>query len=685
MANTLDKNKLDSKRSLMISAIVLNIINLVAFTVLQTPFFDTMDDPMMSMLVENTTGNSHGVILFSNIVYSRFLQVLYSVIPSIKWYTIVQIGAMFLASLSITYIFYKKFKFYLGTLINLILLFFIGYDFYYSFQFTKTAAICAVAGILVVFDSFHSETKINKWLKITFGSLLILLASWIRFNSLGMTAIVMSSIGVCIIIDILKQKTDAKEKIKAIINYVLVFALAFGISVPTYIINNNFYKDNEYYQYNGYRAELQDFGFPEYDENVELYESLGISKTDYCYFYNWNMDLDVLTFENIKTLAESKGKHTLSYFFSYEFVKNFTDYILLNETFIILFALMIIFILLNRKRWYYYASAFAFMTAVQVYLGFIGRVGWRRISTSLFLAVICAFIYSIDGLNTQKIKTKLKLSKDFPKRLVCIMGATLCVVYALIFTCFPPKVDSKQVDRLTQFYDLVSEDKDNVYLYLLDMYYHDEGKLTSVIETVDFYKPMKPNQTDNIYQMGCWDCNSETNLSVLERYNIKNPYRDCVDNDNAVFLSQAAFNNKMLITYVKTNYNPNAQIDLVKTINGYKQWRVITHDYDLSNAVIHHADDSVTSNIKVEKSNDAIKITGEAYKNNFDSYKQRCFAVITSSTGESHTYEINLTDNGNDRYYGGYSTLNDKYKVDNAEEATVSVIMQADDVYYRVY
>ena len=141
----------------------------------------------------------------------------------------------------------------------------------------------------------------------------------------------------------------------------------------------------------------------------------------------------------------------------------------------------------------------------------------------------------------------------------------------------------------------------------------------------------------------------------------------------------------MLIKYINTHYHPNAQIDLVKTINGYKQWRIITHEYDLSNAVIQPADNSVISNVTVEKSNDTIKITGEAYKIGFDSYKQRCFAVITSSTGEQHTYEVNLTDNGNDRYSGGYSTLNDKYKAANADEATVCVIMQTGDMYYRVY
>ena len=684
MTNTLN-NKLDGRRSLMICAIILSIINLIAFTVLQTPLFDTMDDPMMAMLVENASGNSHGVILFSNIAYSKLLQVLYSIIPAVKWYTIVQIGAIFLSSLSITYIIYKKFKFVIGTIINIIMSFYTGFLFYYAFQFTKTAAICAVAGILVVFDSFHSKSKRNKWLKIVFGSLLILLSSWIRFNSLGMTAIVMSSIGICIIIDILKQKTQAKEKARAILNYILVFALAFGISVPTYIINYNFYKDNEYYQYNGYRAELQDFGFPDYDKNVELYESLGISNTDYFYFYNWNIDLDVLTFENIKTLAESKGKHDISYFFSDEFFDNLIDYVLLNETFIILFALMIIFVLLNRKRWYYYVSSFAFMAGVQVYLDFIGRVGWRRISTSLFFAVICAFIYSFDELNIQKIQSKFNFSKGFSKKLVCSVLAAICAVYAFLIAYSPAKVDSEQVDKLTQFYDLVSDDKDNLYLYVLDMRYHDEGKLTSVIETVDFYKPMKANQTDNIYQMGCWDCNSASNLSILDKYNVENPYRDCIDNENAVFLSQAPFNREMLVKYINNHYHPNAQIDLVKTINGYKQWRIITHEYDLSNAVIQPADNSVISNVTVEKSNDTIKITGEAYKIGFDSYKQRCFAVITSSIGEQHTYEVNLTDNGNDRYSGGYSTLNDKYKAANADEATVCVIMQTGDMYYRVY
>ena len=671
-----DKNKINTGRYLFLAALILNIINLLIFVFIKTPIFETNDDAAMAMLVENAYGNSHGVILFSNIVYSKLLQVLYSIIPAVKWYTIVQIGAIFLSSLSITYIVYKKFKFVIGTIINIIMSFYTGFLFYYAFQFTKTAAICAVAGILVVFDSFHSKSKRNKWLKIVLGSLLILLSSWIRFNSLGMTAIVMSSIGICIIIDILKQKTHAKEKARAILNYILVFALAFGISVPTYIINYNFYKDNEYYQYNGYRAELQDFGFPDYDKNIELYESLGITKTDYYYFSNWNMDLDVLTPENAKKLVNAKDKNNFS-----DFVYNFTKYVLFEEFYIILFAIMLDFVFFDRKKWYRYVLPFLFMTLVQAYLSFLGRVEFNRISESLFLAVIVSFLFSCEG--TFK---KLQQSKDVVKNRISAICLSAILVYLGLFTYLIATPSKNEENKQAQFINLTVSDKDKIYISVINSnQYYETLSDTDKSSMVEFFEPMKPYQTDNLFSLGGWNCYSEINLSVLDRYNIENPYRDCIDNENVVLLFEDPYVRKLLIKYINTHYHPNAQIDLVKTINGYKQWRIITHEYDLSNVVIQPADNSVISNVTVEKSNDTIKITGEAYKIGFDSYKQRCFAVITSSIGEQHTYEVNLTDNGNDRYSGGYSTLNDKYKAANADEATVCVIMQTGDMYYRVY
>ena len=671
-----DKNKINTGRYLFLAALILNIINLLIFVFIKTPIFETNDDAAMAMLVENAYGNSHGVILFSNIVYSKLLQVLYSIIPAVKWYTIVQIGAIFLSSLSITYIVYKKFKFVIGTIINIIMSFYTGFLFYYAFQFTKTAAICAVAGILVVFDSFHSKSKRNKWLKIVLGSLLILLSSWIRFNSLGMTAIVMSSIGICIIIDILKQKTQTKEKARAILNYILVFALAFGISVPTYIINYNFYKDNEYYQYNGYRAELQDFGFPDYDKNIELYESLGITKTDYYYFSNWNMDLDVLTPENAKKLVNAKDKNNFS-----DFVYNFTKYVLFEEFYIILFAIMLDFVFFDRKKWYRYVLPFLFMTLVQAYLSFLGRVEFNRISESLFLAVIVSFLFSCEG--TFK---KLQQSKDVVKNRISAICLSAILVYLGLFTYLIATPSKNEENKQAQFINLTVSDKDKIYISVINSnQYYETLSDTDKSSMVEFFEPMKPYQTDNLFSLGGWNCYSEINLSVLDRYNIENPYRDCIDNENVVLLFEDPYVRKLLIKYINTHYHPNAQIDLVKTINGYKQWRIITHEYDLSNVVIQPADNSVISNVTVEKSNDTIKITGEAYKIGFDSYKQRCFAVITSSIGEQHTYEVNLTDNGNDRYSGGYSTLNDKYKAANADEATVCVIMQTGDMYYRVY
>ena len=342
---------------------------------------------------------------------------------------------------------------------------------------------------------------------------------------------------------------------------------------------------------------------------------------------------------------------------------------------------MLVFVFFDRKKWYRYVLPFLFMTLVQAYLAFSGRAGLNRISESLFLAVIVSFLFSCEG--TFK---KLQQSKDVVKNRISAICLSAILVYLGLFTYLIATPSKNEENKQAQFINLTVSDKDKIYISVINSnHYFESHSDTDKSSMVEFFEPMKPYQTDNLFTLGGWNCYSEINLSVLDRYNIENPYRDCIDNENVVLLFEDPYVRKLLIKYINTHYHPNAQIDLVKTINGYKQWRIITHEYDLSNAVIQPADNSVISNVTVEKSNDTIKITGEAYKIGFDSYKQRCFAVITSSTGEQHTYEVNLTDNGNDRYSGGYSTLNDKYKAANADEATVCVIMQTGDMYYRVY
>ena len=679
------KKIIDSKRLFGFFSILLNVFALLAFAVFQTPQFDTMDDPMMAMLVENASGNSEGVILFSNIVYVRLLQFIYSVIPNVKWYTIVQIICIYFSLSAVTFIFYKRFKLYIGTIVNSVFLLVAGNIFYYNFQFTKTAAICGIAGILLVFDSFELNKKLYRYIEIALGAVLILFSSWIRFNSLGMISIVMAGIGICKIIDILKSCDDKKLKLKKIVSYVLVFVIAFGISLPTYIVNVSFYRNNETYIYNDNRSKLHDFGFPDYDNNVDLYQELGISKNDYDFFTTANLDLSVLNNNTVKKLAEAKNKRTLSYILSDNFKNRYISLFLYSKEFLLLLILMLILVIINYKRSYYYVITFMLMFLLQTYLAFIGRLGLGRINDSVYIALIVAFIYSFSNFDFfKRLNFNIKLNKEFVKR-----NVALCLAFVYLFVCvqyafFPEKPNEDQ-NKLKQFYSLVSNDKDNLYLSLLDLFYIYEGEKVSIIDAVDFYEPMKPNQVDNIYHLGSWYCNFKTNLAILDKYGVENPYKDSINNDNVIVLSQDKRIRDKFITYIRDNYDSNAKIELVKKINGLYQWRIVNTNYNFDNINYKTLDDDIVSNVKIKKSNKKITINGICYKKNYDSYSQRCFVVFTTPENKKYSYEIELK-NSNliDRYNGEYSALCGNYSFENSENCSVSIIMKADNDYYKI-
>ena len=63
----------------------------------------------------------------------------------------------------------------------------------------------------------------------------------------------------------------------------------------------------EYVEFNKYRAELTDYGWPEYEKNVDTYSELGITSDDLNMYHSWNFaDPDVINTETVKKLVAVK-------------------------------------------------------------------------------------------------------------------------------------------------------------------------------------------------------------------------------------------------------------------------------------------------------------------------------------------------------------------------------------------
>lgn len=665
-------NNLESNNLVVLALSLLwNIAVFVLFIFIVKPVFDSNDDVTLSLLAENAYGKSDGILLFSNILYTKFLQFLYGITRAVKWYTVIQIGAIFASLYSISVILYKKLGYLYGTLANTLVVSYLGYSLYHTFQFTRTSGICAVAGVLLVFFSLKDVSrKPLKAVGILAGELLIFMSAMIRFDSLGTSAIVMSGLGMIIVFELLKNKDW-----KRIVQYVVVFAAVFSIPLAAQVYNQHFYSSDEmsyYVEYNSVRANLFDLGFPDYKENKELYNSMGITKKNLQYYETWNMDTSVLTIENMQKLIDAKEKTVTD---AHSF-KNLIVKIIKNtyqsEYFRFFLFAAIIAVILNKRNFGIAAVQLALVMLIQVYLAYIGRIGIMRVDFCIFIPALITQLYC---LRTKPIENNKKaLQKGLAFSL-----AVLSLFPSFVYDTYKDD-ESKEINKQRAYFELLSQDDENLYVAAIS----DNAYVLS--SSYSLFDVAEENSASNLYYLGGWNLMLPVTQQTLKNYNIDNIYTDSINNPNVLFATGGK--TKKILSYIRRNYNKKAEMDLVKVVENQTIYRLRDEKINLDDVEIAPKDSSIVSDIKVKRKGQELVVSGHAYKKNSNSFKQRAFVKIDRGDGTVKYQEL-VTMNfkkHKDVMNGKYGEIHGYvFTKKPARNYSAEVILLVDDTYYRVY
>lgn len=552
-------NRIDTKKTYFLFAGVLSFLILLVFNIVLTPIYETKDDVTMALIVEGAYGKSNGLVFFQNIIYTKFLTFLYNIIPTIKWYTIIQLYFLYISFYSISYILFKKLKLVNGLFVNFFLSIFIGHEFFYVFQFTRTAALCSIAGLIVLFDSFCNENKLNRYVKIVLGYALIIYAGLVRFSSVELVAGMMCVIGLIRIIEIIKKK---EQVFKQIVSYMLVFAIALAIPFALDVYNGRYYKQESlkyYQQYNSKRSQLYDFGWPDYESNKDLYESLNISKEDYYYFYTWNMDSDVLNIDTLNSLASAKSKRNDLIHSLIDAVLTILKNLASDYKFYIYLSICVLCVIFCKEKWWVVLLQLMIFGLLQTYLEYSGRSGLDRVNICFYTSGIISLLYCLES----KISSQKALIRN-----ICIM-LVYSVFVSAMFIVNP--IENSYNDNASAMYDEFSKDKDHLYLCTFSI--GDEQNLY-LSQSVGFYEPVSENYATNIYNTGGWDFVMPYQEKILDEYKVKNIYADSINNDKVYFVT--ASDGEVLIRYIQRHYDKNARLDLVKTTECQNIFKVVS-------------------------------------------------------------------------------------------------------------
>lgn len=545
----------NSKKIDFLWAFGLNIIFFVIFVFLFGPKHETNDDLALSLLVEGAYGERSPYMIYTNVLWGKLLVGLYTLLPTIKWYVVLMLVMLFAAYQGMTYVFLRLQGRKIGTVISTTILLFCGYYSYVVFQYSRIAPVVTAGGILLLFYALeHADTKIEKRLCILAGIVMAVWGSLIRFQMFAVAVVLAGGA-----IGLYKVWTLAKEKredwLKQIGTYVAVFGTVGVLSLGCYVIDRMYYSSEEwtsYQEFNVLRTELWDYGFPNYDENRDVLEAIGISKQDYEYYQTWNMDEEVMTIENLQAIVDVKSEKSFNVM---GFLSVFPVYFFSISVFLLFVILALISLEMNWKKIYFVIFEGVVIMIFEAYFYYIGRYGITRIDNGMWMVAVLTLVYAM----SEDLVRYVQMSWKKVLVAIGIIGVLFIADY-----CRVPIVLDGEVGESKTFFEEVTQDDEHLYIMT--------GAAPGLYYAFDFWEPSELGELSNVYNAYGWEFNHEVKKEALERYGITNIYQDSINNESVYFVTNDE--NEILESYIQENYDSNAVLVNAGEIDGVIIWKV---------------------------------------------------------------------------------------------------------------
>lgn len=573
---------IDRKRKSPWFALGVNLMAMLAITLIMRPSFETNDDIVFAEFGSGLRGVKTPRLVFQNYILGLVYRILYQITGRLPWYTIVQYAVLVAAFSAVTYVFMNRLKGYWGLYLSFILLWVFGYECYIHIQFTKTAGIAAASAVLLLFHVVTSE-KICVW-EAAAGILLGLTGFMYREDQFFASSALMAGIGIYFVLTL--KKRFPKKEWKRFGLCAGIFGLLFLSVFAADGTDSLMYRDpqwQEYQKFNNLRSELLDYGFPDYESNKALYQDLGISREAYELYRTWNFnDPDKFTTEVMEKLAEQKPEKILSGKAIHSFVKRFPGDVIRQKAFWVVLLLFVLWLFFGKKRyaaWFGLAGELCMLGGLNFYLYFQGRYLVNRVDVGLWFSVCLTMAWilgdSVKEREEAKERSKgkagaLSVPVISTEKISGKWGLVLCAAVLLIAQSFwydDWRLTTREIPkaRVSQraVLETIGTDKEHVYL----------AKSGTVSEIVCYgpFDPMPENLLDNLYWFSGWECRTPGIVKEMQEHGITNPYKDMIGNKKVYLIDD---NIQLTLDYIRQNYDQNAEAVFVKTLGNVDLYQI---------------------------------------------------------------------------------------------------------------
>lgn len=573
-----------------IYSLLLNVAVLLIALFVFVPFFEEIDDTHISMIAEGAYGLRDWHLIYVNVILGKVYQLFISILPNIRWHTVIQYFFIFFAYLTSTYVI-SKHKY--GPILSFLAVISTFYELYVSLQYTKTAAFVTCAGVLLLFEHVRDNTlinnadknivevhtnglKIEKGVFTAIGIIFIAYGAMLRFEAAVIACIPLFFVGVLELI-----------RSKLIFKYIKVFVPAFALVAGLYFVNSYAYKSNaewnEYTVYNKARTTMVDYRYDilYYPENGDNLKKMGVTENDALMIVTYQYaDDDIFNTEYLKNLNDSSAKRpfNLKVFRMMwgnirEELKRFSVEI---PALILLIVLLIATIVTERSRSHSESIKDAnnklvamifmglFCGAALIYFQYSGRWSHRLVG-SLVIPTIYAICYMLDGGvifdNTRGIKFGGNL-KDISMELIIV---TIVIVLGFnVLNCINNKSDylndKKKYSEGKELLDSISKDGDNLYVF-------DTFTFQYSFE-YDVFRTYREGELKNFVSCGSWFTNSPITNSLCRNFGYDNPYEAIRNNKGNVYLIDNFYPDEKAL-FLTQHYDGEYNAIHSKTVNGF--------------------------------------------------------------------------------------------------------------------
>lgn len=561
-----------------IKSTIINAVLMIGILLCVEMVYETNDDHTISKMIVGEYAN----LGFVNYYLCRILILIQSQFESLNIFIVSQIIASYLSFTAVLKIILDKSNSLILNLISVGAMAMLMLDHYAMIQFTKTSALAITAGFIVIIDCALSKSR---WYQYVEGVLLVILGAAYRWNTLlpsfgfacGFVCIGFVVILGTTIID-KKKLRELMPEMKQILAGFLAILLAITVSYAMEKSSNMINRSTEELQaartYSSLRARLTDFPVDTlYDDYKRECDAIGVDNNDIKLINKWVFDYDgAASFDNLEVLSKL-GKQMAGTTMTpvkaiKKFVRgtmndfkamNFTAYHILLLTVIALFML----ISMKPKYWIYIVGFGGFCACLYISLYYMQRPLYR----TLYIADIGTALWLLYTAAQYKAK---------PGKAGVAVGMIVLIACLGALPLERIKINKKAEGYV---HKVRSIDLDNYFESKPDCIFVCEVNGWNNART--YVEPLKaPNNNDNSTSTGGWSTLSPYMKSYLNRYNIENPVKDIIDNENAFYVGNARLDS-VREYYNKWYGTENSSIELVQVneVAGKKVWKIVRSAY----------------------------------------------------------------------------------------------------------